>query len=203
MKKENTIKILTPFLSKIQYKIKIKNENKRHPFPTTLSRMCYTNSSSSSSPGPTVWTLVHPMSIPVGLTDTLIICLAAALASIDLMKGTIQQNNKRNTTTTMQIIMPNLVNHCPQDPKSELSQSQACMSAPAFLVTSSLRFFQFPHCFGEWSIWGCIVWNMTTKIMMAPHMAASVCCSLVLFLFLFVCPVLSNYNSSPAQTRTF
>ncbi len=28
--------------------------------------------------------------------------------------------------------------------------------------------------------------------MMAPHMAASVCCSLVLFLFLFVCPVLSN-----------
>ncbi len=27
---------------------------------------------------------------------------------------------------------------------------------------------------------------------MAPHMAASVCCSLVLFLFLFVCPVLSN-----------
>ncbi len=28
--------------------------------------------------------------------------------------------------------------------------------------------------------------------LMAPHMAASVCCSLVLFLFLFVCPVLSN-----------
>ncbi len=27
---------------------------------------------------------------------------------------------------------------------------------------------------------------------MAPHMAASVCCSLVLFLFLFVCPVLIN-----------
>ncbi len=27
---------------------------------------------------------------------------------------------------------------------------------------------------------------------MAPHMAASVCCSLVLFLILFVCPVLSN-----------
>ncbi len=29
-------------------------------------------------------------------------------------------------------------------------------------------------------------------IKMAPHMAASVCCSLVLLLFLFVCPVLSN-----------
>ncbi len=83
--------------------------------------------------------LVHPTSIPVGLTDTLIICLAVALASIDLMKGTIQQNNKRNITT-----MPILVNHCPQDPKSELNQSQVCMSAPAFLVTSSLRFFSFP-----------------------------------------------------------
>ncbi len=83
--------------------------------------------------------LVHPTSIPVGLTDTLIICLAVALASIDLMKGTIQQNNKRNITT-----MPILVNHCPQDPKSELNQSQVCMSAPAFLVTFSLRFFSFP-----------------------------------------------------------
>ncbi len=82
--------------------------------------------------------LVHPISIPAGLTDTLIICLAVALASIDLMKGTIQQNNKRNITT-----MPILVNHCPQDPKSELNQSQVCMSAPAFLVTSSLRFFSF------------------------------------------------------------
>ncbi len=103
--------------------------------------MFYTNSSSSSSPGPTVYVffLVHPTSIPVGLTDTLIICLAAALASIDLMKGTIQQNNKRNITT-----MPILVNHCPQDPKSELNQSQVYMSAPAFLVTSSLRFFSFP-----------------------------------------------------------
>ncbi len=66
---------------------------------------------------PTVYVLVHPTSIPVGLTDTLIICLAAALARIDLMKGTIQQNNKRNITTTMPIIMPILVNHCPQDPK--------------------------------------------------------------------------------------
>ncbi len=117
------------------------NENKRHPFPTTRSRMFYTNSSSSSSPGPTVCMLkIHP----VGLTDTLIIRLAAALASIDMMKGTIQQNNKRNMTTTMPIIMPNLFNHCPQDPKSELNQSQVCMSAPAFLVTSSLRFFSFP-----------------------------------------------------------
>ncbi len=88
--------------------------------------------------------LVHSTSIPVGLTDTLIICLAVALASIDLMKGTIQQNNKRNITTTMPIIMPTLVNHCPQDPKSELNQSQVCMSAPAFLVTSSLRFLSFP-----------------------------------------------------------
>ncbi len=87
--------------------------------------------------------LVHPTSIPVGLTDTLIICLAAALASIDLMKGTIQQNNKRNITT-MPIIIPILVNHCPQDPKSELNQSQVYMSAPAFLVTSSLRFFSIP-----------------------------------------------------------
>ncbi len=106
--------------------------------------MFYTNSFSSSSPGPTVYILVHPTSIPVGLTDTLIICLAAALASIDLMKGTIQQNNKRSITTTMPIIIPTLVNHCPQDPKSELNQSQVCMSAPAFLVTSSLRFFSFP-----------------------------------------------------------
>ncbi len=31
--------------------------------------------------------------------------------------------------------------------------------------------------------------------LMAPHMAASVCCSLVLFLFLFVCPALSNVFS--------
>ncbi len=135
------MKILTPFLSKVTIQGKIINENKRHPFPTPRSRMFYTN---SSSPGPTVYVLVHPTSTPVGLTDTFIICLAAALASIDLMKGTIQQNNKRNITTTMPIIMPTLVNHCPQDPKSELNQSQVCMSAPAFLVTSSLRFLSFP-----------------------------------------------------------
>ncbi len=38
-----------------------------------------------------------------------------------------------------------------------------------------------------------VLWSdESTDNMMAPHMAASVCCSLVLFLFLFVCPVLSN-----------
>ncbi len=125
--------------------------------------MFYTKSSSSSSPGPTVYMLVHPTSIPVGLTDTLIICLAAALASIDLMKGTIQQNNKRNITTTMPIIMPILVNHCPQDPKSELNQSQVCMSAPAFLVTSSLRFFSFPIALVN-DPSGAGVWNISTTV---------------------------------------
>ncbi len=98
-------------IKKLQHKMKIINENKRHPFPTTRSRMFYTNSSSSSSPGPTVYMLVHPTSTPVGLTEKCIICLAAAPASIDLMKGTIQQNNKRNTATTMPIIMPTLANH--------------------------------------------------------------------------------------------
>ncbi len=34
--------------------------------------------------------LVHPTSIPVGLTDTLIICLAVALASIDLLSQVFQ-----------------------------------------------------------------------------------------------------------------
>ncbi len=124
----------------------LRRERHAHKWPSMVrgAMLARPKKRESFCPGPTVYTLVHPTSIPVGLTDTLIICLAAALASIDLMKSTIQQNNKRNITTTMPIIMPTLVNHCPQDPKSELNQSQVCMFAPAFLVTSSLRFFSFP-----------------------------------------------------------
>jgi len=46
------------------------------------------------------------MSTPDGLTDTLIICLSAALASIDLRKGTTQQNNRKKTPTDIANIIP-------------------------------------------------------------------------------------------------
>lgn len=154
------MKILTPSLSKVTIQDK-HNKQKTKGTPSLplhcFSGRFYINSSSSSSPGPTVCTLVHPMSTPVGLTDTLIICLAAALASIDLMKGTIEQNNKRNTTTTMPIMMPTLVNHCPQDPKSKFKPIPSMHVYSSILGHFLSQVFQFLHCFGERSSWGCTV----------------------------------------------
>lgn len=110
-----------PLCQKLQYRINITNRKQKAPLPyhSIVFQEGFTQIQPVHPVQVPMCTLVHPMSTPVGLTDTLIICLAAALASIDLMKGTIEQNNKRNTTTTMPIMMPTLVNHCPQDPKSK------------------------------------------------------------------------------------
>lgn len=111
----------------------------------SLCSRSYRNSSSSSSPGPIGYTpvLVHPISTPDRLTDTLIICLAAALAIIDLRKGTIQQNNNTKIATATAIIIPTLVIHSFHDPIIESNHSPICLSFPAFSNTYFLKPFSF------------------------------------------------------------
>ncbi len=64
---------------------------------------------------------------------------------------------------------------------------------PAYDITGHVDQYDW-SCFTH----GVVLHMLQTPVIyskMAPHMAASVCCPLVLLLFLFVCPVLSNVFS--------